>query len=184
MASSSDLRTAYLAGGCFWGVSEFFSRIPGVVSATTGYANSKMETPSYKQVKAQEADAAETVEIKYDPKAITLEELLHAFFLIIDPFSVNRQGEDSGRSYRTGAYYQNKEDEAVMRKAFKEAEERLGRKIAVECLPLENFYKAEEYHQDYLKKNPGGYCHVDFAKLKIFRDELEKEGRHFENWQI
>jgi peptide methionine sulfoxide reductase msrA/msrB len=184
MAESAKLRTTYLAGGCFWGVSEFFSRIPGVVSTVTGYANSKIDNPSYKQVKAQEADAAETVEIKYDPEVITLEELLHAFFLIIDPFSVNRQGADSGRSYRTGAYYTNEEDNAVIKKAFAEAEQRLGRPIAVERLPLQNFWKAEEYHQDYLKKNPGGYCHVDFGKLKIFRDELEKEGRHFTDWQI
>ncbi|MDD7022244.1 MAG: peptide-methionine (S)-S-oxide reductase MsrA [Aeromonadales bacterium] len=184
MADQNGLRTAYLAGGCFWGVSEFFSRIPGVASTVTGYANSRIDNPSYKQVKAQEADAAETVEVKYDPQVITLEELLHAFFLIIDPFSVNRQGLDSGRSYRTGAYYTNNEDKAVISKAFHEAEQRLGRKIAVECLPLANFYRAEEYHQDYLKKNPGGYCHVDFGKLKIFRDELLKEGRHFEDWQI
>ena len=184
MSDPKDPRVIYLAGGCFWGVSEFFSRIPGVYSTITGYANSKVENPRYKQVKAQETDAAETVEVRYDNAVITLEELLHAFFLIIDPLSVNRQGEDSGRSYRTGVYFTDPKDEVVIRKAFSEVEERLHQKIAVECQRLGNFYKAEEYHQDYLKKNPTGYCHVDFAKLKIFRDELLKDHRPFESWQI
>ncbi len=181
---SQSVSTVYLAGGCFWGISEYFSRIPGVISNIAGYANSKIAAPSYKQVKSQEADAAETVEIKYDAGVVSLEQLLHAFFLVIDPLSVNRQGEDSGRSYRTGIYYLNDEQKGTAQKCLNELDERLGQKNAVELLPLGNFYTAEEYHQDYLKKNPDGYCHVDFSKLKIFRDELAREGKIFEDWKV
>lgn len=172
----------YLAGGCFWGISEFFSRIPGISSTVTGYANSLVANPTYPQVRAQETDAAETVEITFDPDVISFEQILHAFFLVIDPLSVNKQGHNVGRSYRTGIYYTDEATRTVGAKSLSELEQKLGRKPAVELLPLDNFYRAEEYHQDYLKKNPQGYCHVDLGKLKIFRDELEHEGKKFENW--
>lgn len=181
MAYTNQVKV-YLAGGCFWGISEFFSRIPGIHGTVTGYANSLVENPSYKQVKAQETDAAETVEITFDPDVISFEQILHAFFLVIDPLSVDKQGEDQGRSYRTGIYYTDETIRQTGAKALAELEQKLGQKPAVELLPLKNFYRAEEYHQDYLKKNPQGYCHVDFNKLKIFRAELEREGKKFDNW--
>ena len=185
MAAAANIKFIYLAGGYFWGVSEYFSRIPGIVSVTAGYANSKLDSPSYEQVKSQQADAAETVKVGYDPSKLTLTEILRAFFLIIDPLSVNRQGEDSGRSYRTGVYYTDLSEKPEIAKVFSEVERKLGKQPATELLPLENFFKAEEYHQDYLKKHPGGYCHVNFKNLQIFKEELEKAGHRFEKpWQI
>ncbi len=177
-------QTIFLAGGCFWGISEYFSRIPGILSTVAGYANSKIASPSYEQVKAQSADAAETVAISFDEGKLSLEQILHAFFLVIDPLSVNRQGEDCGRSYRTGIYYQNEKQKETAAKSLEELEARLGKKSAVELLPLENFYRAEEYHQDYLKKHPDGYCHVNFSKLRLFKDELLKTDKAFEDWII
>lgn len=175
-------QTIHLAGGCFWGISEFFSRIPGINATVCGYANSKIVAPSYEQVKKQIADAAETVAITYDDEILSLEQILHAFFLVIDPLSVDCQGEDHGRSYRTGIYFTNEEQQRIASKALHELEGKLGKKTAVELLALGNFYKAEDYHQDYLKKNPQGYCHVDFSKLRLFKEELAKEGNVFENW--
>lgn len=177
-------QTIFLAGGCFWGISEYFSRIPGIISTVAGYANSKIPSPSYEKVKDQSADAAETVEITFDDRKLSLEQILHAFFLVIDPLSLNRQGADSGRSYRTGIYYQNDKQKETAAKSLQELESKLGKKSAVELLPLENFYKAEEYHQDYLKKHPDGYCHVNFAKLRLFKDELLKTDKAFENWVV
>ncbi len=176
--------TIFLAGGCFWGISEYFSRIPGIISTVAGYANSKIPSPSYEQVKAQSADAAETVAITFDKGKISLERILHAFFLVIDPLSIDRQGEDCGRSYRTGIYYQDEKQKEIATKSLNELEQKLGQKCAVELLPLKNFYRAEEYHQDYLKKHPDGYCHVDFSKLRLFKAELLKTDKAFEDWII
>lgn len=177
-------QTIFLAGGCFWGISEYFSRIPGILSTVAGYANSKTVSPSYEQVKSQSTDAAETVAVTFDEEKLSLEQILHAFFLVIDPLSVNCQGEDCGRSYRTGIYYQNEKQKEVAAVSLRELETKLGKKCAVELLPLENFYRAEEYHQDYLKKHPDGYCHVNFSKLRLFKDELLKTDKAFEDWII
>ena len=149
----------YLAGGCFWGLEEYFSRIPGVEKTTVGYANGQVETTNYQLIK--ETDHAETVQVVYDPDKITLRAILLYYFRVIDPFSINKQGNDRGRQYRTGVYYLDEADREVIAQVFAEQEEQLGTRIVVELEPLRHYILAEDYHQDYLKKNPGGYCHID-----------------------
>lgn len=149
----------YLAGGCFWGLEEYFSRISGVLQTSVGYANGQVETTNYQLIK--ETDHAETVQVVYDEKAVSLREILLYYFRVIDPLSVNQQGNDRGRQYRTGIYYKDEEDLPTIYALVQEQERMLGRKIAVEVEELRHYILAEDYHQDYLKKNPGGYCHID-----------------------
>lgn len=164
----------YLAGGCFWGVEEYFSLIPGVIDAESGYANGRTESPSYEDVCYRDTGHAETVRVEYDPSVISLKTLVGQLFAIIDPLSVNRQGNDVGTQYRTGVYYVDPADLPIIEGVFSDEEGKLGAHPAVELLPLESFYRAEEYHQDYLRKNPGGYCHVDFSKLSEVRTEQQQ----------
>ena len=149
----------YLAGGCFWGLEEYFSRISGVLETSVGYANGQVETTNYQLIK--ETDHAETVQVIYDEKKVSLREILLYYFRVIDPLSVNQQGNDRGRQYRTGIYYLDEEDLPTIYALVQEQERMLGRKIAVEVEKLRHYILAEDYHQDYLKKNPGGYCHID-----------------------
>ncbi len=153
-------RTIYLAGGCFWGVEGYFKKIPGVYDTETGYANGKTEKTDYESVK--ETDHTETVKVSYDRSRVSLEEILLHYFGIIDPTSVDRQGNDVGRQYRTGIYYTSEEDREIIEKILA-YETRLHGTLAVEKAPLKNFLQAEAYHQDYLDKNPGGYCHINLA---------------------
>ena len=159
------LREMYFAGGCFWGVEEYFSRIPGVSDVTVGYANGEKENPTYQEVCSGRTGHAETARVLYDPKTVGLQTLAEQFFKIINPVSVNRQGNDVGSQYRTGLYYVNDEDEKVLASVMAEVSKKYGKPLAVELTPLKNYYPAEEYHQDYLKKNPGGYCHISFDSL-------------------
>ncbi|MZQ86908.1 peptide-methionine (R)-S-oxide reductase MsrB [Paenibacillus sp. 5J-6] len=163
--SNSKLQTIYLAGGCFWGVEAFISRIPGVQDVTSGYANGIGENPTYKDVVREDRKFAETVEVKYDPARIELSDLLTSFFKIINPTSVNKQGNDVGISYRSGIYYVNESDAAVINEVVAKVQTKYEKKIVTEVLPLTNFYLAEEEHQDYLEKHPDGYCHVDLTIL-------------------
>ena len=149
----------YLAGGCFWGLEEYFSRISGVLQTSVGYANGQVETTNYQLIK--ETDHAETVQVVYDEKAVSLREILLYYFRVIDPLSVNQQGNDCGRQYRTGIYYLEEADLPTINTVVREQELLIGRKIAVEVEKLRHYILAEDYHQDYLKKNPGGYCHID-----------------------
>ncbi len=166
------LREIYLAGGCFWGVEAFMARIPGVADTEVGYANGITENPTYEEVCQNNTGHAETVRVTYDPAQISLEKLLGAFFTIIDPISRNRQGNDIGTQYRTGVYYlpdASSDDIGTIERVFAAEQAKHTRPLAVELKPLSNYCRAEEYHQDYLDKNPNGYCHVDFGKL----DEVE-----------
>ena len=149
----------YLAGGCFWGLEEYFSRISGVLQTSVGYANGQVETTNYQLIK--ETDHAETVQVVYDEKVVSLREILLYYFRVIDPLSVNQQGNDRGRQYRTGIYYLDEEDLPTINTVVREQELLIGRKIAVEVEKLRHYILAEDYHQDYLKKNLGGYCHID-----------------------
>ena len=161
-----NTRTIYLAGGCFWGMQKFFDQFEGVVGTEVGYANGPDMAPTYQQV-CQDSGHAETLRVDYDPEVISLTKLLGYYFMVIDPLSVNRQGNDTGIQYRTGIYYadpaQLEEIEAVCRNE----EAKLGAKLAVERMPLINFFSAEEYHQKYLDKNPGGYCHIPKSMLNL-----------------
>ena len=154
-----SVKTIYLAGGCFWGTQKFFDQFEGVTFTQVGYANGPTENPSYQQVCASSGHA-ETVRIDYDPEKIGLDELLDAYFLTVDPTSYHRQGGDMGIQYRTGIYYVSPGDLPVLQARLEKEQEKYKAPILVELGPLENFYPAEEYHQKYLDKNPGGYCHI------------------------
>lgn len=153
------MKEIYLAGGCFWGVEKYLSMIRGVVNTQTGYANGGSDKTDYMSV-CSGSGHAEAVRVIYDEKAVSLEELLSSFYRCIDPLSVNRQGNDRGIQYRTGVYYTDPEDETAVRGSLSALESSLGRKPAIEHMPLRNWCAAEEYHQKYLDKNPGGYCHI------------------------
>ena len=174
MHSATELRDMYFAGGCFWGVEEYFSRIPGVHDVTVGYANGAKESPTYEEVCSGKTGHTETAHVRYDPNAVSLKTLAEQFFKIINPISVNRQGNDVGSQYRTGMYYVSDADKMILASVMADVQKKYNKPLAVELLPLQNYYLAEEYHQDYLKKNPGGYCHISFDSLEDLR--AEKKG--------
>lgn len=170
------MNTIYLAGGCFWGVEGYFKRIEGVKGTTCGYANGRTENPSYEDVCRHDTGHAETVKVDFDDEVISLEDLLIYYFRIIDPVSVNKQGNDVGTQYRTGIYYTDESQLPVIKVAIGREQRKYNEKIAVEVLPIENFYTAEEYHQDYLDKNLNGYCHINLSSAyePIVRSEKYK----------
>lgn len=171
MENDATIReTICLAGGCFWGTQHFLKQIDGVVSTEVGYANSVVPSPTYKEVCTGLTHAAETVRVVYDPAKVDLAFLLKLYFMTIDPTSVNRQGGDCGTQYRTGIYYSSPEQRPVIDREISELAREYDAPIAIEVLLLENFYPAEEYHQDYLDKNPGGYCHVDPRLFELARN--------------
>lgn len=149
----------YLAGGCFWGLEEYFSKIDGVEDASVGYANGTKDDTSYEIL--NQTGHVESVHIVYDENVIDLHSLLLYYFRVVDPISVNKQGNDRGKQYRTGIYYVDDIDLDVIEQSMKEKEQELDKPLAVEVQHLKNYVVAETYHQDYLKKNPGGYCHID-----------------------
>lgn len=163
-------RDIWFAAGCFWGAQKFFKRIEGVEFTEVGFANGWAENPSYKQVYTDQTGHAECVHVRYNPEVVSLERLTELFFKIIDPLSLNKQGEDEGTRYRTGVYYKDEKDREVLARVFARVMAELGvDSMPVELLPLEAFYTAEEYHQDYLDKNPGGYCHLNPELFKLVK---------------
>lgn len=172
MINKDDLHTIYLAGGCFWGVEAYMKKLPGVYGTDVGYANGTTKDPTYEQVCTGKTGFAETVKVVYDPTGITTAQLLDGFFKVVDPTSVNRQGNDRGDQYRSGIYYTDEGDKAIAEAAVAKQKEKYKAPIATEVKPLENFYMAEEYHQDYLDKHPGGYCHINLKDADQFiKDE-------------
>jgi len=165
-ATLAPLREIYFAGGCFWGVEEYFSRIPGVMATSVGYANGRTPNPDYRSVCSGNTGHAETVHVTYAPEKVSLATLVRQFFRIIDPTSFNRQGNDVGPQYRSGIYYSTPSDKEVLTALMEEEQAKHEKKLAVELLPLQAYWLAEEDHQGYLKKHPGGYCHIDFSSLK------------------
>ncbi len=157
------IKTVYFAGGCFWGVEEYFSRIEGVVDTVSGYANGTTENPSYEDVCSHNSGHAEAVRIDYDETVVSMAELLTHLFRIIDPTSVNRQGNDRGTQYRTGVYYTEQSQFDIARHFFALRQKEYEKPLAVELQPMQQFFTAEEYHQDYLQKNPVGYCHINLS---------------------
>ncbi|QKF91826.1 bifunctional (RS)-methionine sulfoxide reductase A/B [Campylobacter sp. CCUG 57310] len=158
-------KTIVLAGGCFWGTEAYLKQLPGVKDTYVAYANSKVPNPSYQQVSYGNTNAAEAVYVEYDEYVIDLPHLLKYFFYTIDPTSLNKQGNDRGTQYRTGIYFTDPKDEAEILAFIKEKQKEYSKPIVVEVMALQNISKAEEYHQDYLTKNPNGYCHVTFESL-------------------
>ncbi len=150
----------YLAAGCFWGAQHFLRQLPGVLSTRVGYANGRTENPSYEQVKHEHTGHAETVEVQYDQAVLPTAELLDCYYLCIDPTSVNRQGEDEGEQYRTGIYYTDPALLPDIQASLDRLAARYDKPLAIQLEPLAQFFPAEDYHQDYLIKNPNGYCHI------------------------
>ena len=160
------MKTIYLAGGCFWGVQRFFDQFDGVERTETGYANGPDQAPTYQDV-CNDSGHAETVRIDYDESRISLSELLDDYFMVIDPTSVNKQGHDEGIQYRTGIFYPDESQKETIMQVYRQEEKKAGQKLAVAVEPLRNFFSAEEYHQKYLEKNPGGYCHIPFGLMNL-----------------
>ncbi|PKK38748.1 Peptide methionine sulfoxide reductase MsrA [Clostridiaceae bacterium JG1575] len=152
------MKSIVVAGGCFWGVEAWFKRQPFVKSTTVGYANSSIENPDYKLVCTGSTGAVEAVRIEYEGP---LGQVLDALYKVIDPTAFNRQGPDVGTQYRTGIYYEDEADREAIEKSLNTLSEKLQKPLATEALPLANFWPAEAYHQDYLDKNPTGYCHIN-----------------------
>lgn len=165
----------YLAGGCFWGVEKYLSLIPGVLKTEVGYANGKTANPTYEQVCRENTGHSETVKVVYDDRRIALRALLMRFFEVIDPTSVNKQGNDRGEQYRTGIYYTDPGEKAEIEAALEDLQTRYEKTVVVEALPLENYYAAEDYHQGYLDKNPSGYCHIPAGAFERAKRPLEEE---------
>lgn len=163
------LNKIYFAGGCFWGVQKLFNSLSGVKSTQVGYANGKGENPDYKTVCAGKGGYKETVEVCYDEKTIPLSLLCQAFFQVIDPAQQNAQGHDVGEQYQTGIFYVD--SQAELEKIYN-AEKEKHEKFFVLFQPLDNFYPAETYHQNYLEKNPQGYCHIMPDKLKEVAEKI------------
>ncbi|QGZ97684.1 peptide-methionine (S)-S-oxide reductase MsrA [Mycoplasma sp. NEAQ87857] len=156
------MRRIYVAGGCFWGVQGYFKTINGIIFSTVGYANSAINNPSYQQVKAHITNAVETVELYYDESKITLVEIINKLFDVIDPTALNYQGPDFGSQYRNGIYYEVDSDLAVIQDTINNLAKNYSKPVVTEIKKLENYFLAEEYHQDYTDKNPNVACHIDF----------------------
>lgn len=160
------IKEIYLAGGCYWGVEKFMRSLKGVTDTEVGFANGTVEAPTYRQVCQDHTGHAETVRVRYDPAVLPLPLLLRLFYRIIDPTAVERQGGDVGNQYRTGVYYADPADAPVVEASLAALADALDKPLAVEHGPLRCFYPAEEAHQDYLDKNPAGYCHVPWAMIR------------------
>ncbi|CCZ60902.1 peptide-methionine (S)-S-oxide reductase MsrA [Hungatella hathewayi] len=171
MMNNDNLHTIYLAGGCFWGIEAYMKKLPGVRDTEVGYANGNTENPTYEQVCYDNTGHAETVKVVYDPALISTEQLLDGFFKVVDPTSINRQGNDRGSQYRSGIYYVDEADKAIAESAAARQKENYKDPVVTEILPLNQFYLAEDYHQDYLDKNPGGYCHINLNAADEFIGE-------------
>jgi peptide methionine sulfoxide reductase msrA/msrB len=163
------MKEIYFAGGCFWGTQHFLKQIRGVVATAAGYANGEVVNPTYEQVYTDATGYAETVKVLYDPAKISLPVLVELYFRSIDPTLLNRQGGDVGTRYRTGIYYTSPDERPVIRAVYDRIASGYSAPLVVELMPLRNFYAAEEYHQDYLDKNPGGYCHIPYSLIEFAR---------------
>lgn len=163
------MKEIYLAGGCFWGTEHFFKQVNGVTATEVGYANGHTDNPTYQQVCTHTTGHAETVHVTYDEAIVDLPFLLDLYFMAIDPTSVNKQGEDEGPQYRTGIYYVDPADRPAIEARLAAEAQRHSLPLAVEVKPLRCFYRAEDYHQDYLDKNPTGYCHLPLALFEVAR---------------
>lgn len=171
--------TIYFAGGCFWGTEHFFKQIDGVTDTEVGYANSHIPHPTYMDVCSGRTGAVECVKVTYDTEKVDLSFLIELYFLTIDPTAVNRQGNDRGTQYRTGIYYTTPEQQRIALIEVGKEATKYREPLAVEVMQLKNFYPAEESHQDYLDKNPAGYCHVDPRLFEIARNASRSDVRRY-----
>ena len=180
LGKEKDSKIIYFAGGCFWGTEHFFQQVRGVIKTEVGYANGNTKKPTYRQVTTGETGFAEAVKVTYNPKEVDFELLIDLFLQTIDPTTLNRQGNDVGTQYRSGIYYVDSEDQAVINQKIRQLANQYTQKIVVEVEPLRNFYDAETYHQKYLDKNPGGYCHIGADLFEVARKANPKKDRTYE----
>ena len=160
----------YFAAGCFWGVQKLFSQIEGVTFTSCGYVNGKEDIiPDYQRVCKGDTDYKECVHVVYDDTKISLAKLLSVFFYVIDPSQADGQGHDIGSQYHTGIYYTNEKDHLIILNYIETIRSSYS-SFYTEVLPLSNFYDAEDYHQDYLVKNPNGYCHIPSIKYEEVKE--------------
>lgn len=162
-----NIKEIYFAGGCFWGTEHLFQLVRGVVATEVGYANGKIKNPTYEQVISHTTGFAEAVKVQYDADEVDLPLLIDLYFKSIDPTTIDRQGNDVGDNYRSGIYTTDPTAEAIVKTEVAKLAKNYSKPVVVETIPLKNFYKAEDYHQDYLDKNPGGYCHIP---LSVFEE--------------
>ena len=155
-SGGKNVKTIYIAGGCFWGLEKYIGEVHGVVSTEVGYANGTSSHATYQDGSGY----AEAVKVDYDPAVAPLPFLLGLFYDAVDPTSVDRQGNDVGTDYRTGIYYTDPADKPVIDQSLAELQKQYSQPIAIEAGPLTNYTTAENYHQKYLDKNPNGYCHI------------------------
>ncbi len=155
------MKTIVIAGGCFWGVQAYYAQLDGVLETEVGYANGKTENPTYEDVCSHLTGHAEVVIVKYDPEIISLEDLLERFFRIVDPTAWNRQGPDMETSTVMASILLTQKTKLLLMLYRQTKSQKYSDLIVTEVEPLKAYYKAEEYHQDYLKKNPNGYCHIN-----------------------
>ena len=167
------MQAIYLAGGCFWGLQKFFDQFDGVNETEVGYANGPDRAPSYEEV-CTGSGHAETVRVSFDETRLSLEKLLDFYFMVIDPLSVDRQGNDMGVQYRTGIYYTDENQISVIHRVFAREQEKAGAPLAVEVAPLRSYFSAEEYHQKYLDKHPNGYCHIPKKFFLLATEDLRR----------
>lgn len=171
MKKSENTKEIYLAGGCFWGIEAYLKKLPGVLDTDVGYANGNTENPTYEEVCRKKTGHAETVRVSYDSDVLDLDTLLQAYFKVIDPTSKNRQGNDRGSQYRSGIYSSDGADTETINNAILLEQKKYTKPIVTEVVPLDRYYSAEDYHQDYLDKNPNGYCHIDLNEADTFIEE-------------
>jgi peptide-methionine (S)-S-oxide reductase len=160
------MKKLWLAGGCFWGVEAYFQQLKGVLETRVGYGQGDTDKPTYEQVCSGRTGHTEICEIVYDEELLPTCKVLENYFRIIDPTSLNRQGPDRGTQYRSGVYYDDEAERPVILEFIKTMQSQYEAPIVVEVEPLKNFYPAEDYHQGYLQKTPGGYCHIDLGLAK------------------
>ncbi len=172
------MKEIYLAGGCFWGTEKYLENIHGIIKTEVGYANGNTENPTYEEVCTGNTGHAETVKVEYDENTIGLSFILHMYFEVINPTTINRQGGDTGKQYRTGIYYKDTKDVESIKKEIEELQKKYQETIAIEVLPLANYYKAEEYHQKYLDKHPDGYCHIGLDKFEMAKTAKDESKRY------
>jgi len=165
MTDSKNLAKATFAGGCFWCMEPPFDKLDGVISSTSGYIGGHKKDPTYEQVSSGTTGHAEAVEIVYDPKKVTYEKLLAVFWRNVDPTTANRQFCDVGSQYRTGVFYHDEEQKRLAERSKRELDEsgKLPSPVVTEITEAGEFYPAEDYHQDYYKKNPIRYKYYRFG---------------------
>src|SRR5574344_131507 len=164
----------WLAAGCFWGAEHYLKLLDGVIFTETGYANGNSPNPIYQEVYTDTTGYAESVHLCYNRHRIPLTDIVEMYFKSIDPTSLNQQGADRGTRYRTGIYYTDPADREVILQIYKAEAQKHPLPLQVEVQTLTNFYRAEEYHQDYLAKNPSGYCHLPEALFELARNHRRK----------